>query len=281
MKRSSVAAAASLLGLALALPLVAQNPRDVSVTFSLAPPYDFFSAEKKRFIESQVTGEIVKALQDAFPIYTFRAGSDGMNRLEITLRDDPVAGGGPTPPAAFIVSLNAHKADSLPLRVLYRSAERWGEPIPPFETFARELSDRFAEEVERNRHGFMTVLFRQIVLAKNGWPLPASRAFVLPFAADEFAEGTQFSITAAGPEETTWIVQAVPDGETAPRNDLPAEYHRRLRARVESPAEALQLMTSGERLTPTIIRLITYNRGAAGIAAARPSTFARSSGDAR
>ena len=39
------------------------------------------------------------------------------------------------------------------------------------------------------------------MLASTAWPLPANRAFVLPFGAAEFSEGTTFLIRAKDPED--------------------------------------------------------------------------------
>ena len=274
MKRIRIAI--PLLTLVIAAVTSAQPSPAIGVSFSLEPPYDFFSAEKKVLITNVVTARVVTALRSAFPIYGFDAGTALPHHLEITLGDDPRAAGGPTPAVVFIVRLDPGTApDSPPLYILYRTPERRGEPVPRHDVFARELSERFVREIEQNRHGFMTTLLQRIVLARTAWPLPANRAFVLPFGAADFADGTQFLIRAKDTDDTTWDVQATPDGEAAPIANMPEEFHHRLRAKVQSPQEALALVMDG-RLTPDTVRLLVYHRGRLNVGIERPSTPAPS-----
>jgi hypothetical protein len=268
--------------LCLAAPLaLAQERSKIAVTFTLAPShrYNHFNDARTQFIVTNVRKDIVEMLQKAFPIYGFsEQPTPDAHTLDVVLDDDPRTPG-PAKGVVFVVRLDEQRSRNLySLYVDYRSVDDRGEPLPPFDIWAKELSLRFANEVEEKRQSFMSNLFASIIVAHQGYPMPKNLAFLLDFSPGEFAEGSVFLIKTRDSSNTSWDIHASPDGAAPAEESIPVEYRQRLRARAESPENVLEQMGHGSKFVPQEIRLSIYNLGAVAVGNVRPSSFASGGG---
>jgi hypothetical protein len=249
--RVLIAAAASLL----VVPAVLAQRRTVDVAFSITRGhlYDNFDAPHMQLIQNMVRLGVATKLSGpkasptdhgAFPLFDFWA-QPGNNHLTIEVDDDPTAVG-IEPPVILRLRMNSvARPDDDPLVIVFRTDAR-NEPAGDAATFAGDVIKAIAQEVDSHRPDWVDKLFREVVVAENASPLPAEKAFVLPFSAAEYeiGERSRFRITAGSNE---FEAKARTSGT-------------KLSVCVDHPPEAVKVVQRGQGLRPNKVHFLQYDR---------------------